>query len=72
MSIEPAADATTAFEAERPRLAALAYRMLGTPDDADDVVQDAWLRWSAADRGSVHDERAYLVTITSRLALDRL
>ena len=46
--------------------------MLGSVADAEDVVQDAWLRWSAADRGDVADERAYLVTITSRLALDRL
>jgi RNA polymerase sigma-70 factor (ECF subfamily) len=46
--------------------------MLGSVADAEDVVQDAWLRWSAADRGDVVDERAYLVRIVSRLALDRL
>jgi RNA polymerase sigma-70 factor (ECF subfamily) len=46
--------------------------MLGSVADAEDVVQDAWLRWSAADRSDVEDERAFLVTVTSRLALDRL
>jgi len=40
--------ATDVFEAERDRLVRLAYRMLGTPDDADDVVQEAWLRWQRA------------------------
>jgi RNA polymerase sigma-70 factor (ECF subfamily) len=46
--------------------------MLGTAADAEDVVQDAWLRWSAADRTDVADPRAYLVRITSNLTLDRL
>ena len=46
--------------------------MLGSVADAEDVVQDTWLRWSAADRGDVADPRAYLVQITTRLALDRL
>ena len=46
--------------------------MLGSVADAEDVVQDTWLRWSAADRGDVADPRAYLVRITTRLALDRL
>ena len=50
----------------------VAYQMLGSVADAEDVVQDTWLRWSAADRGDVADERAYLVQITTRLALDRL
>lgn len=53
-------------------LLAVAYRMLGRVTDAEDVVQDAWLRWSSADRGSVRDARGYLVRITTRLALDRL
>ena len=60
------------FNRHRRLLFAVAYQMLGSVADAEDVVQDAWLRWSAADRGDVADERAYLVTITSRLALDRL
>ena len=46
--------------------------MLGSVADAEDVVQDTWLRWSAADRSDVADPRAYLVRITSRLALDRM
>lgn len=72
MSAEQAADPTAAFEAERPRLVGLAYRMLGTPDDADDVVQDAWLRWSAADRSTIDSPAAWLTTVTTRLAIDRL
>jgi len=60
------------FDRHRRLLFTVAYQMLGSVADAEDVVQDTWLRWSAADRGSVGDERAYLVTITSRLALDRL
>jgi RNA polymerase sigma-70 factor, ECF subfamily len=63
---------TDLFEAERPRLSALAYRMLGTPDDADDVVQDAWLRWESADRSSIASPAAWLTTVTTRLAIDRL
>lgn len=64
--------ATEVFEAERARLAALAYRMLGTPDDADDVVQDTWLRWEAADRTAIDRPAAWLTTVTTRLAIDRL
>jgi RNA polymerase sigma-70 factor (ECF subfamily) len=61
-----------AFDRHRRLLFSVAYQMLGSVADAEDVVQDAWLRWSAADRGDVVDERAYLVRIVSRLALDRL
>lgn len=68
----PERDATAVFEAERPRLAALAYRMLGTADDADDVVQDAWIRWEAADRSSIVEPAAWLTTVTTRVAIDRL
>ncbi|MGP3770763.1 RNA polymerase sigma factor SigJ [Streptomyces sp. SDT5-1] len=50
----------------------VAYRMLGRVADAEDVVQDAWLRWSRADRADVREPRAYLVRITTRLAIDRL
>lgn len=60
------------FETERPRLRAIAYRMLGTPDDADDIVQDAWLRWSEADTEAVRNPAAWLTTVTTRLAIDRL
>ncbi|GEC05657.1 RNA polymerase sigma24 factor [Streptomyces spinoverrucosus] len=64
--------ATEVFEEHRPVLLGVAYRMLGRVADAEDVVQDAWLRWSAADRADVRDPRAYLVRVTTRLALDRL
>lgn len=60
------------FEAERQRLRAIAYRIVGSPDDADDVVQDAWLRWSTVDLGSINNPAAWLTTVTSRLAIDRL
>ncbi|WP_276529521.1 sigma factor, partial [Lactococcus garvieae] len=65
-------DAAATFAAERPRLVGLAYRMLGTPDDADDVVQDAWFRWEAADRSAIREPAAWLTTVTTRLAIDRL
>jgi RNA polymerase sigma-70 factor (ECF subfamily) len=64
--------AVEAFDRHRRLLFSVAYQMLGSVADAEDVVQDAWLRWSAADRSDVVDERAYLVRIVSRLALDRL
>ncbi|SEG41928.1 RNA polymerase sigma-70 factor, ECF subfamily [Thermomonospora echinospora] len=60
------------FEEHRDLLFAVAYRMLGTAADAEDVVQDAWLRWDAADRARVDDPRAYLVRITTNVSLDRL
>ncbi|OXY91988.1 RNA polymerase sigma-70 factor [Streptomyces diastatochromogenes] len=67
------ADTTTdVFEEHRPFLMGVAYRMLGRVADAEDVVQDAWLRWSRADREEVREPRAYLVRITTRLAIDRL
>ncbi|MGW1811566.1 RNA polymerase sigma-70 factor [Streptomyces sp. NPDC002078] len=64
--------ATDVFEEHRPLLVGVAYRMLGRVADAEDVVQDAWLRWSRADRAEVREPRAYLVRITTRLAIDRL
>ncbi|MEV7990811.1 RNA polymerase sigma-70 factor [Streptomyces sp. NPDC086077] len=63
---------TEVFEEHRPVLLGVAYRMLGRVADAEDVVQDAWLRWSGADRADVRDRRAYLVRVTTRLAVDRL
>src|SRR2546425_653583 len=65
-------NAETAFQTHRPRLMALAYRLLGSRADAEDVVQDAWLRWSGADPTGVRDAEAWLVTTTTRLGLDRL
>ncbi|WP_343731245.1 RNA polymerase sigma-70 factor [Duganella sp.] len=63
---------TPTFTALRPRLFSIAYRMLGTRADAEDVVQDAWLRWHGSAQGSVQSPEAWLVTITTRLAIDRL
>ena len=63
---------TALFEKHRPRLFGLAYRMLGTPADAEDVLHDAWLRLHAQDLGALDDPEAWLVTVTTRLALDRL
>ncbi|GGP64276.1 RNA polymerase sigma factor SigJ [Streptomyces melanogenes] len=60
------------FEDHRSVLTGVAYRMLGRVADAEDVVQESWLRWSARDRDGVRDPRAFLVRITTRLAIDRL
>jgi len=60
------------FERHRTRLFALAYRMLGSAAEAEDVVQDAWLRYSAAQPSDLRSPLAYLTTIVTRLALDRL
>ncbi|MEU0830118.1 RNA polymerase sigma-70 factor [Streptomyces sp. NPDC056231] len=63
---------TDVFEEHRPVLTGVAYRMLGRIADAEDVVQEAWLRWSAAPRDDVREPRAFLVRTTTRLAIDRL
>lgn len=63
---------TSTFTALRTRLFSIAYRMLGTRADAEDVVQDAWLRWQGCDQSAVQSAEAWLVTITTRLAIDRL
>ncbi|MFE9310011.1 RNA polymerase sigma-70 factor [Streptomyces sp. NPDC088353] len=63
---------TEVFEEHRPALMGVAYRMLGRVADAEDVLQEAWLRWSTADRGAVREPRGYLVRVTTRLAIDRL
>lgn len=63
---------TDLFGRERPRLLGLAYRMLGSLADAEDVVQDAWVRWAGGDRSEVDNAAAWLTTTTTRLALDRL
>jgi RNA polymerase sigma-70 factor (ECF subfamily) len=72
MTIGAGDDLLAAFDRHRRLLFTVAYQMLGSVADAEDTVQDVWLRWSAADRREVVDQRAYLVRITSRLALDRL
>ena len=63
---------TERFEAERSRLEALAYRMLGSRADAEDVVQEAWLRLNRADTSEVVNLSGWLTTVISRLALDHL
>jgi RNA polymerase sigma-70 factor (ECF subfamily) len=62
----------TAFEAHRRSLTALAYRMLGSAAEAEDVVQEAWLRWQAEPREDVTSVHSYLATIVTRLCLDQL
>lgn len=64
--------ATATFQQHRPRLLGLAYRMLGTQADAEDVLHDAWLRWHQQDKHALDDPEAWLVTVTTRLSLDRL
>lgn len=64
--------ATEAFVAHRNLLFTVAYEMLGSAADAEDVLQETWLRWSGVDLGEVRDQRAYLVRITTRQALSRL
>lgn len=70
-SESPDRDRTVIFEAERRRLMGLAYRMLGSLADAEDVLQDAWLRWRAT-ADEIGKPSAYLSAIVSRLCLDRL
>jgi RNA polymerase sigma-70 factor (ECF subfamily) len=60
------------FEAHRTHLRAMAYRMLGSPNDADDAVQEAWLRLSRSDAGSIDNLNAWLRTVVSHLCLDML
>src|SRR5476649_444212 len=60
------------FQTHRPALFAVAYRMLGSATDAEDVVQDAWLRFDSAQPSDLRSARAYLTTIVTRLCLDRL
>src|SRR3712207_569426 len=60
------------FVAHRSLLFTVAYEMLGSAADADDVVQETWLRWADVDRAEVRDPRAYLVRIVTRQALNRL
>jgi RNA polymerase sigma-70 factor (ECF subfamily) len=60
------------FNTLRPRLFSIAYRMLGIRADAEDVVQDAWLRWHSTPKDEIRSLEAWLVTVTTRLAIDRL
>ncbi len=65
-------DAAAAFDPLRPKLTRIAYRMLGSVADAEDVVQDAFLRWLDADRDAVREPEAYLRRVVTRLCLDQL
>jgi RNA polymerase sigma-70 factor (ECF subfamily) len=65
-------DPSASFEPHRAYLRGLAYRMLGAVSDADDVVQEAFLRWSQADRGDVDEPKAFLTRIVTRLCIDQL
>ena len=63
-------DGLSAFMSVRPRLFGIAYRMLGSAAEAEDIVQDVWVRWQTADRSLVRDAAAFLVTTTTRLAIN--
>lgn len=66
------ADRVAVFERHRPRLFGIAYRMLGTVEDAKDVLQETYLRWHQADATTVRAPEAWLVAVTTRLSIDRL
>ncbi|MFE6132483.1 RNA polymerase sigma-70 factor [Streptomyces sp. NPDC056437] len=72
MNDHAADPATEAFVAHRDLLFTVAYEMLGAAADAEDVLQEAWLRWVKVDQSQVRDQRAFLVRITTRQALNRL
>jgi RNA polymerase sigma-70 factor (ECF subfamily) len=65
-------DALAVFEGVRGRLFGIAYRMLGSASEAEDIVQDTWLRWQGTDRSIVQDPPAFLATATTRLAINAL
>ena len=65
-------DAGRVFDEHRGLLVSVAYRTLGSVSDAEDAVQEAWLRWSGVDHSEIVDPRAFLVRVTTRLAIDRL
>ena len=65
-------EADGVFDGHRGLLGSVAYRILGSVTDAEDAVQEAWLRWSGVDHAGVDDPRAFLVRVTTRLAIDRL
>lgn len=64
--------ATVTFHNLRPRLQGIAYRMLGSISDSEDIVQDVWLRWHGADKEHIDNAQAWLVTTTNRISIDRL
>ncbi|HYD06492.1 MAG TPA: sigma-70 family RNA polymerase sigma factor [Reyranella sp.] len=72
MTARPEDAVATAFDAVRPKLKRVAYRMLGSVADADDVLQEAFIRWMKADRSTVREPEAYLRRVVTRLCLDQL
>lgn len=72
MTTAPEPAPNEVFEGERRRLTGLAYRITGSVADAEDVVQEAWLRWEAADQGAIANPAGWLTTVVSRMALDHL
>lgn len=65
-------DKTQVYQQAWPRLFGLAYRLLGSRMDAEDVVQDAWFKWSDADAAEIRNPEAWLMTVVTRLGIDRL
>lgn len=63
-------DAAAAFQVVRPRLFGIAYRMLGSASEAEDIVQEVWVRWQQYDRGAVREPAAFLATTTTRLSIN--
>ncbi|MBN8817742.1 MAG: sigma-70 family RNA polymerase sigma factor [Sphingomonas sp.] len=72
MSVAGPADAAASFDPLRPRLVLVAYRMLGSVADAEDAVQEAFIRWLGTDRGAVREPEAFLRRTVTRLCLDQL
>jgi len=72
MNDDPRSGDVGEFERHRARLFGIAYRMLGTVEDAEDVLQEAYLRWHQADPAAVRTPEAWLVAVTTRLSIDRL
>src|SRR5262245_59957938 len=71
-SANPISNPAASFEPYRPRLLGLAYRMLGSMADAEDAVQETYLRWHGAYRDTLSHPRSFLMTTTARICLDML
>lgn len=70
VALEDLDDASSVFTAVRPRLFGIAYRMLGSVGEAEDIVQDAWVKWQTYDRSTVREPAAFLATVTTRLSIN--